>query len=113
MSRYVIAAVLAIIFTSQADAQYVATPIPGAGYYSPGGRVVGGGYYYTPNGVPARYFTYDTGEYALAGFGGVARYQGYFVMQPGAVPPSPYAEDASVGHNGWSLRSRCGSCRPR
>lgn len=98
MNRFVIAAAVAALFGARADAQVIAGTASG---YPPPGPIAGQGtsYFYKSGNVligSAGYFPYDTGEYALAGFDGVARYSGYFTMMP------------SPGAVGFS-----GACSPR
>jgi hypothetical protein len=97
MNRFVFAAVLATLFGSRADAQvYVdTTGNPGLGFYKSGNVLVGS------NG----YYPYDTGDYALAGFAGLARQSGFFTMvgPGGFYGPAPFG----TGNDGGAY------CPPR
>lgn len=100
MSRYALAAILVVAFSSQADAQIV------------GGRPETGTYSARPvllGGVP--HYPYDTGEYALGGFGGLARFRGYFVIPSpdGGIGDGEWDGDTSAAHgprhrHRWALR---------
>lgn len=76
MRRYAMAAFLITAISSQADAQVVGGR-PETGTYSARPIVVDG----------VRYYPYDTGDYALGGFAGLARFRGYFViLSPDGAP---------------------------
>lgn len=75
MYRYVLAAVLAAALGSRADAQYFVGPTGAL----PRGATAGGNLH-----------NYDTGDFLLGGFQGLARTAGTFSMAGGTGAPNPF-----------------------